>query len=172
MTTLTPEDLQRFCSDDESRPSICHPFSQEKWTYATDGRLMIRVPRLADVPEYDDAPKRVDATIFGKQPITGDWFKIPELPTEKTRCDQCGGGGECECGCGDIHKCGSCDGEGEYVRIIKVPCGTQNANNILLAKVAILPNVEICNSAQMKSDYGALGIRFDGGEGRLMPMKD
>ena len=70
--TLTPEDLQRFCSDDESRPSICHPFSQEKWTYATDGRLLIRVPRLAEVPEYEDAPKMVDAQIFGTQPITGD----------------------------------------------------------------------------------------------------
>ena len=166
--SITIEQLNAFCNTE--RPIIMRPFSQDIWTYATDGKLIIRVPRMAEVPEYDDSPKKLDSFIWGYNPITENWFKIPSgLSNEPNRCEQCVGSGECHrCECGDVHDCGFCDGSGNG-KETAIAVGNQWAGHLLLNRLSALPNVEICNSA--KDKLSALGIRFDGGEGRLMPIK-
>lgn len=169
MEEMTLTDLQKFCSTDETRPSICRPFSQGTWTYSTDGRVIVRVPRMAEVPEYPDSPANCDKHIFGGNPITEEWFKIPaDISTEPEKCGRCKGTGECECECGNVHDCGNCEGSGQSVCQIKIKVGTQFAGHMLLNLVSTLPGVEICNSKK----HAALGIRFDGGDGRFMPMKE
>jgi hypothetical protein len=55
-------DLDQFCAWD--RPAILQPFSYGEWTYAADGKIMIRVPRRADVAENNEAPNAAAAAIF------------------------------------------------------------------------------------------------------------
>jgi hypothetical protein len=49
--SLTKEDLQRFCSTDETRPNLLEPWSQGDFSYAADGYTIIRVPRLSNVED-------------------------------------------------------------------------------------------------------------------------
>ena len=44
-------DLQQFCSKDDTRPYICKPFSFGEFSYATNGHIIVRVARRADVEE-------------------------------------------------------------------------------------------------------------------------
>ncbi len=166
-TILTVEDLKRFCSDSKqsSRVSVTRPFSQGHWTYATDGRVLIRVPRLDEVPEYSDSPRDVEKRIFVEQPVDGLWLAIPSVlpelkPAEK--CDECGGKPDADCW--------QCNGSG-FVEPIAIPVqiGKHDVSHIYLHKLRTLPSVEICESAE--DDMHALGVRFDGGEGRLMGMR-
>ena len=52
-------DLSHFCYTEDDRPYLKNPWSRGDFTYATNGYVMVRVPRRADVPENDEAP---DAT--------------------------------------------------------------------------------------------------------------
>ena len=167
--SITLDQLKTFCAHDGERLTINRPFSQDSWTYATDGRMIIRVPRMADVPEYDDSPKEIDARVFAAHPITGNWFKIPDgLSDKPNKCDNCKGSGKFQCDCENIHDCGKCDGSGNSPKETAIKVGSQFAGHLLLKRLTGLPNVEICNG---KEKLSALGIRFDGGEGRLMPIK-
>ncbi len=152
---------------------LMRPFSQAGWTYATDGRLLIRVPRLADVPEYEDSPKDIQKNIFDTQPISGKWQAVPaDLPAlTQEVCESCGGDGKHECSCGNIHDCDNCDGSGQVpTRAKGAQIGFHLVSYIYLHKIKDLPDIEICESA--KDDIHALGIRFDsGGEGRLIPLR-
>jgi len=48
---MNADDLKKYCSKDETRPYLHEPFSRGEWTYATNGHIAVRVPKLADVPE-------------------------------------------------------------------------------------------------------------------------
>lgn len=164
---LTVEDLKRFCclSKQPYRASITRPFSQGQWTYATDGRLLIRVPRLAEVPEYPNSPKDIQKTIFDQQQITGQWADIPTGLPELAEAEKCS-----ECGNNPKDDCWKCDGDGVIEPMaIPVSIGKHSVSHIYLHKLKTLPGVQICESA--KDDEHALGVRFDGGEGRQMGMR-
>jgi hypothetical protein len=168
---MTANDLKAFCSTDESCLPIMSPWSEDQWSYATDGKLIIRVPRLADVPENKEAPNYLQKRIFDFHAISGDWQKIPTpLPVEEVDCETCGGTGGHLCSCGNEHDCGDCQGSGRCPPKPKgIKVGWHEVNHVLLHKLLSLPGVEICPSA--KDNISALGIRFEGGgEGRLMPM--
>ena len=171
---LNAEFLKQFCSTDGSRLVICRPFSQEQWTYATDGRLLIRIPRLADVPEYGDSPKAIDKNIFGTNLISNEWQAVPtDLPPllSEEKCRKCLGCGRHECNCGNVHDCEACEGAGVIpIRPKGVAVGCHLASEIYLHKIKGIPGIEICVSS--KDDLHAIGVRFDGGgEGRLATMK-
>ncbi len=173
---MTKEDLQRFCSEDDSRKdTIGLPFSEGEWTYATDGRILLRVPRLADVPENPKAPKNVQKNIFDLNPISEQWQKVPvQLPPlyEGEKCDLCRGEGQHECECGNVHDCDRCQGTG-LLPVKGKPIdigGVHSVSHIYLHKIRDIPGIEIC--ASTNGTPHALGLRFDGGgEGRLMGMR-
>lgn len=171
---ITLELLQKFCSGDESRKAIMSPFSQDAWTYATDGRLMLRVPRFAEAPEREDAPKNIDKHIFSNNPISNLWQPIPDLPPLLTEepCRHCKGSGECECKCGNIHDCEHCEGSGTVpLAAQRIQIGVNYVSHVYLWKLKELPDVQVCPSA--KDNNSPIGIRFDGGgEGLLMGMRE
>lgn len=49
-------DLKPFCSTDETRTPIWYPWSVGEWTYATDGKIIIRVLRIVGLEARDGCP--------------------------------------------------------------------------------------------------------------------
>lgn len=163
--------LQQFCGDDQFRSYLNKPFSHGKFTYATNGHIMVRVPRLPDVPE---------------QTKTGNWEgpfaslasaaftplahkPLPNLPAPGIEdCGDCEGRGtdhDCpECTC----ECDACEGigkQGGRVRIsTRVRGGIYDFRYV--AMLLALPNVEIATATK---DGVPLLFKFDGGFGALMP---
>ena len=65
-------DLKPFCSREVGREYLRQPFSFGEWTYATNGYVMVRVPRRDDVPENDKVPKLAtfeDYPAFDMRPL-------------------------------------------------------------------------------------------------------
>ena len=169
-------DLTPFVSKDESRFAICRPFSLEEWTYATDGRILIRVPRRVDVPEYEESPKSAASIIpTESRPLVS----LPEfveydfeaLEREKD-CGLCEGGGSVACEtCGHEEDCNNCNGKGivnAAPKPDKVVIDGVYFNQLYLTLIKRLPNVRL--GVSLVAD-GPARIEFDDGEGALMPMK-
>ena len=88
MNTLTKQDLMKFCSTDQSRVRIGNPWSIGEYTVATNGHILIRIPRLPDVPENPKAP-RIDKGVFPKS-APEVWYSIPEFEVPKLiACQAC-----------------------------------------------------------------------------------
>lgn len=165
-------DLQKFCSTSSDRKNIGQPWSDGEWTYATDGRICVRVPRRADVPENPEAPKNVSHTIFDCNPNDGKFQPLPGFTAPKmVACDNCGGDGKCECpACDAQHDCGCCKGTGKVEeKLPGVKFGNQLINPKYLVLIADLPGAMLANGMEK---YAAVTVKFDGGEGRLMPMRE
>ena len=107
------ETLKKFCHDDATRPNIATPWSAGEHSYATDGHILIRVPRLEDVPERDDVPAPDE--LF-KIPEPPEWFALADMAlpaqesTEKT-CPDCNGATAIEAK-EEGYDCPECDGGG------------------------------------------------------------
>lgn len=70
-------DLSHFCCTEDDRPYLKQPWSRGDFTYATDGRVMVRVPRRSDIPENEDAPD-VEGRILSK--LLFDDLRLIEKP--------------------------------------------------------------------------------------------
>ena len=160
--------LQSFCGDDAD-PSYLHkPFSYEDFTYATDERIMVRVPRRENVPELSADNPIKDPT----KPMQGFGtvrFAPPppySIPTgsDEVKCPSCEGRGlehDCpDCTC----ICAKCEGTGALKTSTTV--GSINFDLNYLRQVLALPGVEIAEP----QDRAPLYFRFTGGDGALMPL--
>lgn len=88
---MTELDLQRFCADDtDQRHYLRRPWSRDVYTYASNGCIIMRVPRIVGVRTNAKAP---DPTKLMKQK-PGEWFPVPKtrMPPEVT-CELCEGSG-------------------------------------------------------------------------------
>lgn len=121
MKNLTATDLMPFCwpSDGDSfRADLAAPFSFGDYTYASDGRIMIRVPRIAgtdvEPPAQHDLGSKVKTlegylrrTEFAKfKPLPS--VNLPPVPPYQPQpCKECAATGR-------IHSvsCTKCDGTG------------------------------------------------------------
>jgi hypothetical protein len=191
------ETLQKFCSTDESRYNLHHkPFSQEQWTFATNGHIAIRVPRMAGGPEIKGTPDMVklfDGVIFDHPNRV--WVDVPEAVIEVITCDVCRGERwvrdcPCESGCAKCREskglvptnaddefaeeCFECDGVGErrsgYV-FVKAPKGEVKLASVYIELLHLLPNCKLGLLGDESSIGVALCFRFDGGSGLLMPVR-
>lgn len=169
-------DLKPFCGIRETyRPYLKQPFTVGEFTYATDGRIMLRLPAMNEFGPPDakvavnwNGPlDGIEAASFKKLSVV-DGIEHPKL--ELVKCEECEGRGrnhacpDCECECDD------CDGSGEVYTEPKIstviggiPFGLRYA-----LMVAELPNVEI--SIHGVGERQRLFFRFDGGVGALMPL--
>lgn len=124
---MTKDDLKVFCGWKHPEP-----WSNENYTYATNGSVLVRVKKLDDVPIIDDLseiPKNADSLI--DKYTVGVLGPFPEiLKIVGHDCHQCKGTGnvtekecpECE-GDGDVYwetnrhkyeaECQECDGRGK-----------------------------------------------------------
>jgi predicted RNA-binding Zn-ribbon protein involved in translation (DUF1610 family) len=106
---MTKDDLHKFCATDPFRTNINKPFTKGEYTYATNGHILVRVPKIDSVGEQEVSdiyrpvePEPIFATI---KPHT--YHPIPEIPEPIIRpCVMCGGDGK-------IYICPECDGDGE-----------------------------------------------------------
>ena len=91
--TLTVENLKRFCSDeDETREYLRSPWTRDGFTWASNGKILVRAPALPEV-ESTGGPNttRVWET-WDTEP--DQWFPVPECamppPMKCTWCDGTG----------------------------------------------------------------------------------
>jgi hypothetical protein len=101
-------DLQKYCSHDEIRKNINKPFTDGGYTYATNGRIIIRVPRIEGIGEQEKVenfkPVEPDK-LFSKIPDY-PYFPIPDIPEPSfDMCFKCQGTGK-------VKICPECDGAG------------------------------------------------------------
>jgi hypothetical protein len=165
MNALTTIDLKPFCAD-ATRSSISLPFHEEVWTYATNGRIIIRVPHREDITEVPDRPPTISKSPlkFNHDEIAG-WEPLPENipPLHKETCEACGNGTESK------EYCDECDGEGEFDLPESVPVGNKLLANIYLLLIKTLPNPMLAPNAT--GPLEVCPFKFDGGVGLLMPIK-
>jgi hypothetical protein len=104
---MDAEQLRAFC--DKSRDKVCAPFTFEGFTYATNGHILVRVPRLPDVPEWEAVNEQA-ANLFALVDMAKAKAALTEIPDfgepEREPCKWCKGTGK-------ITTCPECDGEGE-----------------------------------------------------------
>lgn len=103
----TAIDLRIFCNPDDRREALKSPFSDENYTYATDGHIVIRVSRMVDIPISEGGVGLLKYLKFDHAEMT-DWNPIPtEIPEGKrVECKSCHGSGK-------VLICEDCDGDGE-----------------------------------------------------------
>jgi len=176
-------DLQKYC--DPSRERIAIPFSAGEFTYATNGHILIRVPRRDDIAESSDAPTPNVEELFSANPMPPDAVpisdhKIPYLTLPKgytETCDHCGGSGckhdcpSCEC------DCETCNGVGEITvtadEVMQSVCiGTAIFNARYVRWILELPGLivpkDVAGMRQFEPPAQPMPFKFDGGEGLLM----
>lgn len=160
-------DLTPFCSRDKVRFNLLAPFSVGEYTHATDGRLIVAVPRRADVPERSDAPDLKKIAAKTGTPI--GWYPLYSCARHSIECRYCtddDAGQLCEI-CGKVHPCCGCAGTGiEF--IAATPQGWIGPD--VLPKMELLPGVEMGVLATYQ--FGdPMPFRFDGGTGVVMGYK-
>lgn len=166
-------DLQKFCGVDETRPYLMRPFSFGDFTYATNGHVMVRLPRISDVKEIEKSgtwDKPLDCHA-GADFRAADDFLLPALkPSEEEQCSVCDGRGyihdcpDCEC------ICSMCDGKGFEIaekRTSTTLCGA-SCSLRYVRMILDLPGIEI--SGNPSANGSPIPFRFEGGIGALMPL--
>jgi len=160
---MTRDDLLPFCADStDDRECFRQPWSRGDYTYATNGHVLIRVPRLADVEDgTGPLPSPIQSVDALVQPADGaQWLPVPTVEMlAPVPCGWCGGIGKSfsECFCG---------GTGESNSIVRVTVGEVDYQARYLALLCRLPHCEIAPNGLKTA-----AIRFDGGVGALMPLR-
>jgi hypothetical protein len=165
----TEINLEMFCSS--NRPELARPFSIDAWTYASDGHILVRVPRRDDVAENPDAPNASLVYEKVKSPRRykpAPKFELPEAFEEKVQCYRCRGKGtahECpDCQC----KCHTCGGTGQFIEpAAPIKIGRTPFAPKYISWMQSLPDLEIGPPHKRTP----LAFRFHGGEGRLAPLE-
>lgn len=139
--------LLKFCAPVSwAKPSMEQPFSRGKYTYATNGNILIRVPRMESVPESPLAPD-VDTMI-------GAWFhRLAGTYVEVEKREKMS------------------SAYLQVARMIPLPIfGTREMtyfDNNYLALISSLPSPTI----NVQPHPGPSWFTFVGGDGLIMPMR-
>jgi len=100
------EQLEKFCDPFGGRDITKSPFNYGGYTWATNGKVLLRVPLIAGVRAED---YKIVANLFGSG-MEGGGIALPAIPTPLWRsCPDCGGKGFIQ-----ERKCPNCQGEGEH----------------------------------------------------------
>lgn len=161
---MDEKDLLPFCSKDETRRGITQPWSQGPYTYATNGVILIRIPRIEYVPENPLAPHDVDRMFVGRMNpavmYRVDEISLP-LVDAATVCSECGGSG-----------CEDCDWTGKEELFVPVKLGSTyfNARQLLLLKALPECVLGVHKDAGDSSSLLPAYFRFAYGDGLLIWM--
>ena len=166
---LTNAILSQFSSgDDALSPVTLRPWSLGEHSYATNGKILVRVDRLADVaPPVDRKIEQTTAQIDGWLAKLAAAHRVPvpriEVPAGKSwTCDQCEGRG---CSCCE------CDGAGKWHQPVRVSWRGVHISRDLWLMIAALPGGTIAASPPLPPIYDHVSFAFDGGSGIVMPMR-
>lgn len=167
---MTSIDLQKFCGTDPFRDYLHKPITQDGFTWATDGAVMVRAP--AD-KRYSpcERPINIAKPLSGIEDATFSPpnISLPPAPERTGPCPECDGRGrehdcpDCECICEACHGAGELNAEKRTTTTIRGAI----FNLAYVRLIASLPNVEFSQSDGKKPMF----FRFDGGVGALMPCR-
>ena len=123
-------DFLPFCSRDRNRNYLSSPFVIGGFTYATDGRVAVRVPGEHGVPATEKMPHSIVGMFDEAEARSFRPFVPVEAPAIERElcfdcrgmgyiaiCEVCEGEGEHTCDdnrCVCEHQCGACDGKGVF----------------------------------------------------------
>jgi hypothetical protein len=159
--------LQKYCDKDVSvhGSALMTPWSRGEYTFASNGHIIIRVPRNNDVPERKNAPGllKIDKWFIT---VPSAWYPIPAVNPKEQPCEECNGKGTHKYR-GTLINCEECDGTGKYMRHLAVEIGEAKFSDVYLSWIAELPNAEIGTFGE--SDPAR--FRFTDGDGLLMPRR-
>lgn len=164
--------LQQFCGTDISRDYLMQPWSLGEYTYATNGHILVQVPRIDGVPENSRAPsKKLSDVLDPQRDAACEPLPALKLPEVRKRicyhCDGTGRGHECpNCAC----VCTECSGEKSVSCEDFISCEVDGFLIALkyLRMIAALPNAKMAKG----SPSTPVRFTFDGGEGRIMGLRD
>ena len=111
---MTLDELKKFCAaEDEIRLYLQSPFSKGEWTYATDGRIAARIPKVDGVGARDKL--HVIEELFAN--TLDAWVPVPAVIIRPdVNCEDCGGKKIIreECNLGHMHEeaCLNCNNNG------------------------------------------------------------
>lgn len=185
MNPVVPQvkiNLAPFLSRDETRPNIMRPWKVRNWVYATDGRIIVRVPEhlYSDVKENPEAPKAPSECTEGfpwVHDTLSPWVQPSKqmLDCHHPTCAACNGTGEHLCApCDQFHDCAPCNGIGFLNSTYAVPFQGVRICSLYCYYISLLPNPElhIPNPTETEGlQLKAIPFRFDGGWGYVMPMR-
>lgn len=171
-------DLLAFCDTDDIRYFLRTPFSDGAYTCATDGKILVRVPRIDTINENPKISGKTGKIFKIIDDFSGEYVSLADymLPdfdfsprTEQLTCDECGGSGrehdcpDCEC------ECEACDGTGKYEYTVVPKASVEvlglNFGLRYIAKIWTLPALTVAVSGD------SLVFKFDGGAGVLMKIE-
>lgn len=169
-------DLQKYCSDDPYRPNLAKPFSVGEFTYATNGHIMVRVPRRDDIPEQNQKLKdTLDRTFSDLPKATFSEFRhkpLPNIPAaELVDCSSCDGRGnehDCpDCSC----TCDECNGSGKITKQPEISTTVRGViyNLRYFAMVIDLPGLKV---AKPPRGERPILLQFEGGHIAIMPRRE
>lgn len=148
---MTTDELRAFCNTGSEHLAVQAPFSLDEWTYATDGSIIVRVPRLPEVAELPNGLLSPHE-LFAYTPPGQIWYPVPTLPPAPMAVP-----------------CSRCDGTLIERRDEEPPVefGPALFAPKYIRLLAALPHCEIAPS----SANDVCRVRFDGGDGLVMPMR-
>jgi len=191
--------LELFSMDDECYSRLESPWSEGKWTYASDGFILVSVRQLMGIEGANKFHIRIAGSELEKQlEAEGDWLPLPEIKAEG-KCPVCDGSGEsyqcprCYDGSGDcMGDCPYCDGEGWVSREkagMLAELGGETCRACYRAGMDLKNKVMRIGGVYFQARFIALlrglplpliSVRgegraarftFDGGDGLLMPVR-
>jgi hypothetical protein len=164
-------DLKPFCSINASRPGIMQPFRDGDFVYATDTRIILKIPATDHPP--------ITASYHPLTPTSGSIAALGWRHNEITnwkpcsewfeKCGYCNGTTEHKCNCGVTHQCGHCSGTGLRNRTRNVTIGAATIHRNYAKLIWTLPNAEV--EADPKQFDACVAFRFTGGEGLVMGLR-
>lgn len=187
--------LQRFCSTDEMRLSIATPFSIGDFTYATDGAILIRIPRVLHIECREEVP---DINVMPwDHEIINDWESLPDYEIDPSEvCPVCKGSkaskecflceGVAEITCPTAHaeiECPTCDGYGDVPAseggcnwcismgvspFKEIHWHNRKISLVYLEMMKSLPGIVLSKQGKAKE---VIRFKFDGGVGLVMPRR-
>lgn len=153
--------LYVFVSKEEGRPAIQRPWSENGFTFATNGKLLIRVSDK-DYPALPnpEAPKVGSRFAWNHASLDeAFWRDLPEIPPRKfADCKECG--------------MDDCDPNDRCPVIERVTINGVGLNNHLLADLVRFDKVQVHIPDNIDPEKIApIPVRFEGGLGYIMPLK-
>ena len=142
--------LRRFCEKESFNGKLDNPFSLGEFSYATNGHIAVRVPRLESVGEIE-RPADVERVFRSNaEALEGNMrvLRATVPPAERTAC-RC---------------CDACNGEIEVYSLVRI--GPRYFSAAYIRLMEGLPELVISDA-----DGDCLAFRFAGGVGLLMKVK-
>ncbi len=161
-------DLTQFCERNGFRLWMTEPFGIGEYTYASNGVILVRVPR-SDWPSCD-LPEVVRPASFAqiRKWLNGSpaMAPIPAIPPGPfyEKCLWCAGSGEVE-----YDECEECDGEGVTEKKTYYRFGSRSFNARYLRMIKALPASQLAIDGPQTE---AALFTFSGGRGVVMPVNE